>query len=171
MSDVVIRDAEFSDREAITDLTLSAYSEYGEIMSAENWQAYRANIIAALDGVSDAGQLVAVAGGKIVGTVLLYLKGAAFVGVESDVDWPEVRLLAVAPEARSKGVGKALMAECVQRVRKYGGTIVALHTMESMQAARRLYGRMGFVRTAELDFVPRKDIHAEGYCLLIGDQS
>lgn len=171
MSDFIVRSAEVSDREAIKGLTIAAYSEYAETLSAENWQQYRANILAAIEGGGASEQLVAVADGTIVGSVLLYLKGAAFAGHESDVDWPEVRLLAVAPDARGSGVGTALMSECVRRVRSLGETMLALHTMESMQAARRIYTRLGFVRRPELDFVPRQDILAEGYGLVIDEQS
>jgi len=34
--------------------------------------------------------------------------------------YPEVRLLAVAPAARGKGIGEALMRECIRRARRSG---------------------------------------------------
>jgi len=78
---------------------------------------------------------------------------------------PEVRLLAVAPEARGKGVGVALMRECVARARASGAARLTLHTTEMMQAAVRLYERMGFVRAPEIDFRPAPGIVVKGYRL------
>jgi ribosomal protein S18 acetylase RimI-like enzyme len=79
--------------------------------------------------------------------------------------WPEVRLLAVAPLARGRGVGAALMQECVRRVRKTGGRVLSLHTTDMMQAALRMYERMGFVRAPELDFHPAPGVTVQGYRL------
>ena len=108
---------------------------------------------------------VAEQAGVVVGAVLLYARGAAFAYLESNDNLPEVRLLAVLPSARGEGIGAALMDECVRRGRMLGCKVLVLHTMEMMRAAKHLYMRMGFVRAPELDFVPRKDILAEGYRL------
>jgi len=65
-----------------------------------------------------------------------------------------VRLLAVAPEARGRGVGVTLMRECIRRARQTGALALTLHTTEIMAAAMRLYERMGFARAPELDIQP-----------------
>ena len=160
-----IRNAEVGDSKAIRQLTIAAYREHAQTLSADNWDAYRTSILTALDSVGDAEQIVAEQAGAVVGSVLLYANGAAFAYLESNDDFPEVRLLAVVPSARGSGIGAALMDECVRRVRNLGSKVLALHTMETMRTAKRLYARMGFVRTPELDFVPREGILAEGYCL------
>jgi GNAT superfamily N-acetyltransferase len=79
--------------------------------------------------------------------------------------WPEVRLLAVSPTARARGIGEALMRECVGRARRAGADRLALHTTAMMQGALRLYSRMGFVRAPELDFSPAPDFRVHGYSL------
>ena len=160
-----IRDAEVGDSKAIRQLTIAAYSEHAKLLSADNWDAYQTSILAALDSVGDAEQIVAEQAGVVVGAVLLYARGAAFAYLESNDNLPEVRLLAVLPSARGEGIGAALMDECVRRGRMLGCKVLVLHTMEMMRAAKHLYMRMGFVRAPELDFVPRKDILAEGYRL------
>jgi GNAT superfamily N-acetyltransferase len=78
---------------------------------------------------------------------------------------PEVRLLAVAPEARGQGIGTALMKECIRRARRLGAACLNLHTTDMMQVAMRMYERMGFVRAPELDFHPDPSITVKAYRL------
>ncbi len=154
-----------TDRDAIRMTTLQAYSEYGQLLAPADWEAYRQNIIAALAAVDGAEQFVVKERGQVVGAVLLCPPGSAFAQHLRGADSPEVRLLAVAPHARGRGLAVALMNECIARARDRRATALTLHTMEAMQAARRLYARMGFVRAPELDFVPRDSFVAEGYRL------
>jgi GNAT superfamily N-acetyltransferase len=104
----------------------------------------------------------------VVGTVLLYPAGAAIEnpgGTSATLRWPEVRLLAVAPSARGRGVGAALMKECIHRARSAAATALTLHTTDLMQAATRLYERLGFERAHDLDLEPAPGILAKGYRL------
>lgn len=64
-----------------------------------------------------------------------------------------IRLLAVAPTARSKGVGKALTLACIERARQRHHKHVVLHTTEAMQIAWGMYQRLGFGRAMDLDFM------------------
>jgi GNAT superfamily N-acetyltransferase len=82
--------------------------------------------------------------------------------------WPEVRLLAVAKSARGQGVAHALMQECVRRAREARADALTLHTMSAMQAALRLYTRMGFQPAPELDFQPAPGFTVNGYRLTLG---
>ena len=167
MEGLRIRDAQQIDRGAIEAVTLAAYQEYAATMP-EHWRAYRQNILATLATVEPAAQLVAVREGGIVGTVVLYPAGTvlAIPGSASMTRTsPEVRLLAVAPEARGRGVGEALMHECIRRARQSGVTALTLHTTDMMRAAMRLYGRLGFQRAPALDFHPVPDITIKGYRL------
>jgi GNAT superfamily N-acetyltransferase len=163
---MLIRDARPEDRDAIREVTLAAYQEYAALTPGF-WDGYRENIILSLDEVGSAEQLVAEHHGAIVGTVLLYPPRRMEISRSDSLDmpWPEVRLLAVAPLARGRGVGAALMKECVRRVRKAGGRVLSLHTTDMMQAALGMYERMGFVRAPELDFHPAPGVAVKGYRL------
>ena len=170
MPELLIRDARPSDRDAIRDVTLAAYHEYATQMPA-HWESYRQNILTTLADIKPAEQLVAEQGGGIVGNVLLYPArsiGSTRDGVPVRRLWPEVRLLAVAPAARGRGIGTALMQECVRRARQSGAGVLTLHTTELMQAAMRVYERMGFVRAPELDFHPVPGLTIKGYRLDLG---
>jgi predicted N-acetyltransferase YhbS len=69
------------------------------------------------------------------------------------------------PSGRGRGVGAALMQECVRRARKSGARVLSLHTTDMTQTAMRLYERMGFVRAPELDFQPAPATTVKGYRL------
>jgi GNAT superfamily N-acetyltransferase len=163
---MLIRDARPEDRDAIREVTLAAYQEYAALMPGF-WDGYRQNIIVSLDEVGSAEQLVAEHHGDVVGTARLYPPRRMRISRNDSLDmpWPEVRLLAVAPPARGRGVGAALMQECVRRVRKTGGRVLSLHTTDMMQAALRMYERMGFVRAREIDFHPAPGVTVKGYRL------
>ena len=164
---LIIRDGRAGDRDAIEAVTLAAYQQYATTIPAL-WEAYRQNIVSTLAGASPDAQIVAEDDGRIVGSVLLYRAGTVIArpgGGPLTLASPEVRLLAVAPAARGKGVGAALMQECVARARASGATRLTLHTTEMMQAAVRLYERMGFVRAPELDFRPGPSLVVKGYRL------
>ncbi len=161
-----IRDARRGDRDAAREVTLSAFTQYAAVMPPPRWQAYRENILATLTDVGPAQQIVAEKEGTIVGSVLLYPPGTAFsTPDEGPLTCPEVRLLAVAAEARGQGVGTALMKECIRRSRRLGANCLNLHTTDMMQVAMRMYERMGFVRAPDLDFHPDPSITIKAYRL------
>jgi len=167
VSGLTVRGAGPGDRDAIEAVTLAAYLEYTATIGA-HWTGYRQNIIATLAAAAPGTQIVALEDDRVVGAVLLYPAGASIEkpgGTTLTLTWPEVRLLAVAPSARGRGVGAALMNECIQRARSAGSTALTLHTTDLMQAAMRLYERLGFERAQELDLVPAPGIIAKGYRL------
>ncbi len=167
MSNLLIREACAQDRDAIRDVTLAAYQEYADQLLDFYWAAYRENILVTLADVEAAEQLVADDDGVILGTTLLYPPRRMVVNDELSIDnpWPEVRLLAVAPAARGRGVGLALMQECVRRARRAGAAALSLHTTAFMLAAARMYAQMGFVPAPELDFEPAPGFTIKGYRL------
>ena len=167
MNELQIRGARSDDRGAIEAVTLAAYEQYAALMPA-HWEGYRQNIRATLAAAQPEAQIVAEAEDRIVGTVLLYPAGSVMArpgGGSITLTWPEVRLLAVAPAARGRGVGVTLMDECVRRARQSGAAALTLHTTDIMQAAMRLYERLGFGRAPELDIQPAPGVTIKGYRL------
>ena len=53
--------------------------------------------------------------------------------------------VAVCPDYQGKGVGKALMADLIERAASLSARAVTLEVRESNLAAKRLYERVGFV--------------------------
>ncbi|MDB4874537.1 MAG: GCN5-related N-acetyltransferase [Gemmatimonadetes bacterium] len=161
-----IRDARDDERQAIAELTLRAYAEYAEIMEPGGWAGLEQAIHRALVSSEPAERLVADDEGTLIGSVMLYPASVnAYGDATGTLGWPEVRLLAVPPEARGRGVAGALMQACVLRAKAAGATAIGIHTSRSMQVAMAMYMRMGFVRAPEHDFQPPGAETVEGYRL------
>ena len=65
-------------------------------------------------------------------------------------EWPIVRLLVVEPGHQGMGIGCALASECIQRARRDGAPVIALHTSPLLSIALPMYERMGFRLEREL---------------------
>ena len=167
---VLVRAARADERERIARITLDAYREYASVMEPSAWAALEQAVHASLADDAGVTRLVAELDGTIVGSAALYAPDAAAYGtLASPTSWPEVRLVAVAPTARGRGIACALVEECIRRARLAGATMLGLHTSRSMRAAVRLYERMGFVRDPEHDFHPPGAELVEGYLLRLDD--
>ncbi len=82
---------------------------------------------------------------------LTYVPGP---GPYAEFDDPEgagLRMLAVAPAHRNRGVGTALVRACIERARAEGRRRLWLHTTVDMRGAQRIYRRLGFRRAPEAD--------------------
>lgn len=67
-------------------------------------------------------------------------------------DEAEMHLLAVAPAARGRGVGRLLVDEALQIAREQGRARMVLWTQPTMRDAQRLYLAAGFTRAPERDW-------------------
>ncbi len=150
-----IRDARPGERPAIADLTMAAYAEHARTMEPTAWALLERVLRNTLASDPPGEWIVAERAGALAGSVLLSPPVAgAYGGEVEQIDWPEVRLLAVEPALRGQGVGQALMDECVARARAAGYRTLGLHSSASLRAALRMYERMGFVRAPAYDFQP-----------------
>lgn len=108
--------------------------------------------------------LVARRDGRLVGSVT-YVPGLGPLAEFDDPDAAGIRALAVAPEAQGTGVGRALVAACIERARRADRARIVLHTTTWMTRAQRLYDALGFARAAERDFEPRQGVRLLAYVL------
>lgn len=79
-----------------------------------------------------------------------------------------IRLLGVSEKARGIGVGKELTNSCIQLAKRKNHSQVILHTTLSMQSAWRLYEKLGFVRSDDLDFI-QGELKVFGFILKLGE--
>lgn len=150
-----VRDAEPEELDSISRLTLLAYAEYAGVMEPAAWAGLRESVITALASDGEVERIVADLDGRIVGSVMLSPpRTETYGGMLPALPWPEIRILAVDPAVRGRGVGTALMRECLRRAARLGVSRVGIHTSKSMAAAREIYRRMSFVRAPEYDFQP-----------------
>ncbi len=164
--ELVVRPAGAADRDAIRRVTLAAYAEYAATMTAGAWHGLEGAVHRALEHEADAAWLVAERAGEVVGSVAIFPTASdAYHGATAPLSCPELRLLAVAPEARGHGVGRALVDACVARARAMGAPALGLHTSKTMRVAIGMYERMGFARAPEHDFRPGDGEHVKAYRL------
>lgn len=62
------------------------------------------------------------------------------------------RLLTVAPDARELGVGKKLTLYCMNKAETTSNNTLIIHTTNAMKTAWKMYDKLGFNRSEELDF-------------------
>ncbi len=72
--------------------------------------------------------------------------GTAAVVVYTTPIWVKARIedVVVDQAARGRGVGEALVKECIEVARHRGAAVVELQSARSREAANRLYSRLGF---------------------------
>ena len=74
------------------------------------------------------------------------------------------RMLAVAPTARGRGVGEALVWRCVDEATSAGRTALFIHSGSWMRGAHGLYDRLGFERRADRDWlIDEPPLHLFGF--------
>jgi predicted N-acetyltransferase YhbS len=154
----VIRDAAIEEFGQASTVMLNAYREYKPdplpAAWADTWEAYWREI-GAVDSRADEAQLIAATiGDRIVGTVTFYPDASRSKIVKWPPEWAVIRLLAVAPDRRGQGIGRALSQECVRRARQRRARAVGLHTDSRMPAPQLLYSQLGFRRAPEFDYQP-----------------
>jgi len=144
---VLVRVAEPHEYDAVGELTVEAYRT---LPMDHLWGGYAEEIRDVAARAKEADVLVA------VDTESGELLGAATFVSEADSAWLEwnqpgdvqFRLLAVSASARRRGVGEALVRDCIARA---GGRSILIHTTQWMTSAQRLYERFGFVRDPSCD--------------------
>lgn len=91
------------------------------------------------------------AGEVVLGTLTLAPYGTSYAEIAEPGEL-ELRMLAVAPEARRRGVAERLVAAALREAVARRARGVVLSTRPAMAAARRLYDRLGFVAAPDRDW-------------------
>jgi GNAT superfamily N-acetyltransferase len=150
---VEIRTARPEEYAAVGELTVQVYVADG--LAPDH--PYVAELADAAARAHDAELLVAADGdGRLLGSVTYAPPGSPY-GEITGPDEAGFRMLAVAPAAQRRGIGAALVQACLTRAELAGCHRVRIVSVSRMTAAHRLYERLGFVRTPELDWTPEPD--------------
>lgn len=148
---------------AIGDLRVAAYRADGYLLPPS---AY-AQELRALGADGHGEVLAAVEEGTIVGTIMLqpwpYAQELA-----AGPDEAEIRALAVAPHARGRGIGEALLSAAVDLAARRKVRCLLLLTRAEMRSAQRLYLAAGFRRLPGRDWAPDPDLVLQAYGLPLG---
>lgn len=162
---VVVRLARPEEHVRLGELVVAAYrslpefdrSDYESQLRDVARRAREAVILAAVDDVDDTplGCVTYVPGPESAWAELLEPGEAS------------IRMLAVDPGARGRGVGTALTTACIARARDDGCSAVFLHSLGYMRAAQAIYTRLGFVRRPDRDWEPVPGIRLLGFALAL----
>ncbi len=152
-------------RPEVLAVIMDAYIAYANQSDPSFWQMYEKSIEKTVLSDQTITPIIASENGKILGAVLYCEPYEKPMGGGKIVKnpFPEMRLLAVPPEARERGVANKLIQFCEQRAIAEGYPIMTLHTTVLMQTAKQMYERRGYTRYESIDFEPVKGFHVWGY--------
>jgi len=159
-----VRPAEPHEYDAVGELTARAYlvdglvpdgTDYDKRLRMAADRAEHSQLLVATDTENDE---------HLLGTVSFVEAGSAYSEVAHEGE-AEFRMLAVAREARGRGVGRLLAAECVARARTAGAQRVVICTSTEMHPAHRLYESLGFARLPDRDWHPVPHVTLLAYAL------
>ncbi len=146
----VFRRAAPAEAAAVGELTERSYRSDGHLDRSDgDW--YAAQLRDAAGRIADAVVLVAAIDDEIVATVTLAGHGTPYAETARPGEL-EVRMLAVAPEARQRGLGESMMVEARRHAVAMGFSRIVLCTEPDVGAAHRLYRRLGYRRQPERDW-------------------
>lgn len=151
---LVIRPVHDDELDAVGDLTFDAYAVDGFITETDD---YAEELRDAAGRAKGAEVYVAVDDGRVLGTVTFCAEGAGHRELAGPGE-AEFRMLAVAPPARGRGVAEAMVRMCVERATELGYDALVLSSLPGQRQAHRLYERLGFRRTPELDWKPAPSV-------------
>lgn len=155
MDSCSLKDFRPQDAAQVNALALAAFQQYES--AYQDWPVFQSKI-ANMAALAQAGEImVAELDHEIVGAVAYVGPGAPKADFFKP-HWPIMRMLVVSPDARGRGIGRALAQECLRRAERDGAPEFALHTSKIMDVALPMYERMGF------NWVSRTpDIHGVEY--------
>ncbi|MFJ6390371.1 GNAT family N-acetyltransferase [Streptomyces sp. NPDC091972] len=150
--DILIRPAQPTDYEPLGEITARAYLDDGLLAFGDEDDWYLTELKDVAKRARTAEVLVAAEDNHLLGGVTYVPHGGPLAELARPGE-AEIRMLAVAHEARGRGVGQALVRACVERAAVSGSDLV-LCTQPTMHTAHRLYERLGFLRVPERDWHP-----------------
>jgi ribosomal protein S18 acetylase RimI-like enzyme len=137
-----LRPFQTADSAAVDVVALAAFEQYRGVY--DEWERLE-RAVGRMSGMAgEADLVVAEAGGAVAGAVAYCRPFSAPRAEYFEPEWPLIRMLVVAPEARGLGIGRSLTLACIARARRDGAGAIALHTSPAMAVALALYLRIGF---------------------------
>jgi len=169
---ITIRDLEQAEHGALGQLMVAVYSGLEGFPQPDEQPAYYellANIHRFADRPATRVLVALDADGTLLGGVIYFGDMTQYGSGGSatrETGASGIRLLAVSPQTRGRGVGRALTAACIALAKDAGHRQVILHTTQAMQVAWAMYEGLGFVRSDDLDFL-QEGLPVFGFRLLL----
>ncbi|WP_336923266.1 GNAT family N-acetyltransferase [Aquipuribacter sp. SD81] len=135
---------------------------YGDERLVADEEGYLRVVADAAPRAAEAVLLAALAGPELLASATYATAGNRWAELARPGE-AEMRMLAVAPAARGRGVGRLVTQHCLDRARDEGLTRFVLSSGPRMTGAHRMYEGMGFRRTPERDWSPGPGIDLVTY--------
>lgn len=147
---VELRVATADDAKLVGEVTAAAYVADG-FAHPERTPGYFASLSDGASRIAQATVLIAEEAGETLGTATAAIAGSpyAHIALLSEL---EVRMIAVSPKHRRRGIGRRLVVGCEQLAAERGLPTVALSTEPQQRAAHQLYRECGYRRVPERDW-------------------
>lgn len=158
---ILLRDATPGDFTSIASISVAAYQEYANYLTVGNWQKMQQSLSNVSLTAKTADFIVAKLEDDVVGAVAYYPLGRSNPKFFQS-SWASLRLLAVAPNYRGKGIGRLLTQAGIERAKKDNAAGIGLYTSELMTTAQKMYGKLGF--QCECELLPMLGLR---YCLYL----
>ncbi|MEH7334686.1 GNAT family N-acetyltransferase [Neobacillus drentensis] len=155
INQIIIDELVEDEKETVRNLLVESYQQYEDAYTnPQVWETYLTNIKGSVDNPDVEKILIAKSDDKILGTLQLFLSSEkAYQRPELQIFSPIVRLLAVHPEARGRGIAQELLKASLDFAKSQGADKLYLHTGDKMQKAVRLYEWLGFKRDRTKEFM------------------
>jgi GNAT superfamily N-acetyltransferase len=154
-----IRNARPEEFELIGKLMVLVYAQLEGFPEKSEQPAYYTMLanVGALTNTPGTEILVATSSsGKIAGAVV-YFSDMKYYGSGGNATKEKnacgFRLLSTDPLIRGKGIGKMLTNACIEKARASKAIQMIIHTTMAMQTAWKMYEKIGFERSEDLDFM------------------
>jgi ribosomal protein S18 acetylase RimI-like enzyme len=156
-----IRLAAPEEYDEVGEITVRGYAHDGFLESSD---AYASSLRDASSRAVNAELWVAadISSRRLLGSVTFCPLGSPYRELATEAEG-EFRMLAVDPQARGHGVGKALVRHCLDHSRDLGFGSVVLCSLPTMTAAHALYLSQGFTRDRSLDWSPIPGLELWGF--------
>lgn len=168
----IVRNAQPGEFEEIGKLMVQVYSQLqGFPKESEQPDYYKmlANI-GELTNKPETELLVAVSSDEKIAGGVVYFGDMKYYGsggtATNEQNASGFRLLAVDPSIRGQGIGKLLTKECISKAKNSNRDKIVIHSTKAMQVAWKMYEKLGFARSEDLDFM-QGELPVFGFRLLL----
>lgn len=171
-SNYIVRNAKPSEFEEIGKLMVRVYSQL-DGFPKENDQPEYYEMLANIGELTKKPKtelLVAVSEKGKIGGGVVYFGDMKYYGsggtATKEKNAAGFRLLAVDTSARGFGLGKFLTKECIRKAKEQNQNQIVIHSTRAMKVAWKMYEKLGFKRSEDLDFM-QEDLAAFGFRLFL----
>ena len=143
-----------NEKEDVGRLLVDSYLQYQHSYDEQkDWLTYATDLADSVNNPAVDRFLVARDEEGILGTLQLFINSEkAYNKPDLNISSPIIRMLAVSPAARGKGIAQALLKESINYAREKSANHIYLHTSDKMAEAIRLYEWLGLHRDPSKEF-------------------